>query len=80
MANKPWNDKSYLFDRYKIKKWTIDKIADECTNQLGAAVTPMTIYNHLKKFDLLVNSRNLGKRSYGNNANKKPGSKKPGYY
>lgn len=74
---KPWTDKSYLYDRYRIKKWTIDQIADECTNKLGAPVTPMTIWNHLKKFELLVNSRNLGKRSYGNNA--KPGSKR-GYY
>lgn len=78
--SKPWTDKSYLYDRYKIRRWTIDKIADECTNQLGIPVTPMTIYNHLKKFDLIVNSRNLGKRSYGNNASKKPGGKKKGFY
>lgn len=76
--SKPWTDKSYLYDRYKIKKMTIDQIAEECTTKLGAPVTPMTIYNHLKKFDLIVNSRTLGKRSYGNNT--KSGGKRPGYY
>jgi hypothetical protein len=71
--NKPWLDKSYLHDRYRTKRWTIDQIADECTNKLMAPVTPMTIWNHLKKFDLLVNSRTLGKRTYGNNTKKKQG-------
>lgn len=71
--NKPWLDKSYLYDRYKIKRWTIDQIAEECKTKLDAPVTSMTIYNHLKKFELITNSRNLGKRKYGNNAKKKPG-------
>jgi transposase len=70
---KPWTDKSYMYDRYKLKRWTIDQIAEECTTKFGVKVTPMTIYNHLKKFDLIVNSRNLGKRSYGNNSKKSKG-------
>lgn len=73
MANKPYAEKSYLYDRYVKKKMTIEEIADEMTRS-GVSVTSMTIYNHLKKHNLIRNSRNLGKRTFG----KKPGSKKGG--
>lgn len=71
--DKPYADKSFLYDRYVNKKMTAKQIADELTAQ-GCPVTEMTIYNHLKKNNLIRNSRNLGQRSYG----KKPGSQKGG--
>lgn len=64
MAFKPWAEKSFLYSRYVEKKMTINQIADECT-KMGFKVTPMTIYNHLKKHNLIENSRTLGQRSYG---------------
>lgn len=70
---KPYADKSFLYDRYVTKKMTAKQIADELTAS-GYPVTEMTIYNHLKKNNLIRNSRNLGQRSFG----KKPGSKKGG--
>ncbi len=60
-AYKPWNDKSFLYKMYVTDRKTIDQIADEC-KKMGYSVTPMTIYNGLKKFDMIKNSRNLGKR------------------
>ena len=67
--HKPWMDKGWLHDRYVKKKMTIDQIADECKAD-GISVTSMTIYNHLKKNNLIKNSRTLGKRAYGNNSKK----------
>lgn len=77
--DKPWADKSYLYDRYVLKKMTIEKIAKECTDQ-GYLVTSMTIYNWLKKYELIRNSRNLGKRAYGKKPTRPGESKKKGYY
>lgn len=70
---KPWRDKSYLHDRYVKRRKTIDQIADECKGN-GYSVTPMTIYNNLKSFGLLKNSRNLGSRTVGK------GGSKSGFY
>lgn len=69
---KPWTDKSFLYNLYVVKRKTIDQIADEC-KKMGYSVTSMTIYNNLKKFDLIKNSRNLGKRSVGGNSKGKGG-------
>lgn len=69
---KPWTDKSFLYNLYTIKKKSIDQIAEEC-KKMGYPVTSMTIYNNLKKFDLIKNSRNLGSRKVGGNSNKKGG-------
>lgn len=30
MSFKPYTDYQYLYDRYVVKGWTIDKIAQEC--------------------------------------------------
>lgn len=77
---KPWTNKEFLYERYSVKRMTIDDISAEC-KKLGYPVTSMTIYNHLKKFDLIRNSRNLGKRSYGKKQTVGPNtSKKKGYY
>lgn len=69
---KPWTDKQFLYERYVMKRMTIDQIAKEC-EEMGHPVTSMTIFNNLKKFDLVKNSRNLGKRSVGGNSKKKGG-------
>lgn len=69
---KPWHSKQFLYDRYVAKKNTITQIAEEC-KQMGFPVTEMTIFNNLKKFDLVKNSRNLGPRSVGGNSKKKRG-------
>jgi hypothetical protein len=73
---RPWQDKNYLYDAYVTRRKTIYEIADECTSA-GHKVTPMTIFNNLKKFDLIKNSRNLGKRSVGGNNS---GKKRGGFY
>jgi hypothetical protein len=78
-VNKPWHNKDYLYDRYVLKKMTIDKIADEC-KKMGYEVTSMTIYNGLKKFNLIKNSRKLGQRSIGKKPTNQQGPKKKGYY
>ena len=72
MSGKPWHDKSILYDLYTVKKKTITEIAAYFT-ELGSPVTSMTIFNNLKKFDLVKNSRNLGKRSVGGNDKKRKG-------
>lgn len=59
MTFKIYEDKSYLYEKYVLKRMTAKEIADE------NGVTEMTIYNHLKKNDLLKykgKGRNLGKR------------------
>lgn len=79
---KPYADKSFLYDRYVIRKMTAKQIAVELTNN-GYPVTEMTIYNHLKKHNLIRNSRNLGKRVYGKRPGAKgggSGKKNRGYY
>jgi len=73
-AYKPWQDKSYLHQKYTVERKTIDQIAADCKESYGLSVTPMTIYNNLKKHGLLKNSRNLGKRSHGG------GGKRGGFY
>lgn len=70
---KPYQNKEWLYDRYVVRKQTIDQISEEL-KELQIPTTPMTIYNWLKKFDLIKNSRKLGKRSIGGN------SKKKGFY
>lgn len=67
---KPWTDKAYLHDMYVIKRKTLEQIVEDCKDK-GAPVTQMTIFNHLKKFGLLRNSRTLGPRSVGGDPNKK---------
>lgn len=62
--NRPWRNKEYLYKKYVVDKMTIDQIADELTKN-GTPVTSMTIYNNLKAFNLIRNSRNLGQRTYG---------------
>mgnify|MGYP000967535079 FL=1 len=73
---RPWQDKSFLYQEYVVKRKTIYQIAEECTAN-GHPTTHMTIYNNLKKHGLLKNSRNLGKRSVGGNAASR---KKKGFY
>ena len=75
-AYKPWTDKAYLYKMYIEKRKTLAEIVVDC-KAMGYSVTEMTIFNNLKKFELLRNSRNLGKRSVGGSADKK---KKGGYY
>lgn len=78
--DKPYADKSYLYDRYVNKKMTAKQIAEELTAG-GCPVTEMTVYNHLKKHELIRNSRNLGKRSFGKKpGGSKGGSKRKGFY
>jgi hypothetical protein len=72
---KPWTDKQYLYDMYIVKRKTITEIAEDCKSK-GIPVTEMTIFNNLKKHDLLRNSRNLGSRSVGGD----PTKKKKGFY
>lgn len=81
MAYKPYTEKSFLYSRYVEKSMTINQIADECT-KMGYKCTPMTVYNHLKKHNLIQNSRNLGQRSFGGNekGKGKGGSKGSGKY
>jgi len=71
-AYKPWTDMSFLKRKYITEKKTITQIAQECVDA-GYSVTEMTIYNNLKKFNLIKNGRNLGSRSVG-------GSSKNGFY
>lgn len=73
---KPWTDSGYLHKMYVEKRKTMAEIVIDCKN-MGFSVTEMTIWNNLKKFGLLRNSRNLGKRSVGGNAEKR---KKGGFY
>ena len=75
-AYKPWTDKGYMHKMYVQNRKTIDQIAEDCKS-MGYSVTPMTIFNNLKKFDLLKNSRNLGKRSVNTNPSQKG---KGGFY
>lgn len=67
-ADKPWRDKSYLYDRYINKRMTLGQIHKELL-AMGYKVTEMTIYTNLKKFELIRKPRQLGKRTFG----KKPG-------
>lgn len=76
-AYKPWRDKEYLHKMYVKNRKTIDEIAEDCKKSFGLTVTPMTVYNNLKDFGLLKNSRNLGKRSVGGNSDKR---KRGGFY
>lgn len=71
---KPWHDKSFLYNLYVVKRKSIDEIAEEC-KKMGHTVTPMTIYNNLKKLNIPIRggSRNLGKRSVGGNSKGKGG-------
>lgn len=48
---KLYSSKAYLYDRYVIKKWSLEDIAKECDCSLN------TIQNYLVKFDLIRNSR-----------------------
>lgn len=73
---KPWCDKAYLFKMYVEKRKTLAEIVADC-KAMGYSVTEMTIFNNLKKFELLRNSRNLGTRSVGGNPEKR---KKGGFY
>lgn len=73
---KPWHDKAYLHRMYVEKRKTLDQIVEDCIS-MGYNVTPMTIFNNLKKFELLRNSRVLGKRSVGGDMEKR---KRGGYY
>lgn len=43
---KLYQNKNWLFDRFHVKKMTIDEIAKE------AGCSSVTIYAYLKKFDL----------------------------
>lgn len=70
---KPWRDKAYLHQMYVVKRKTLAQIVEDCKS-MGYSVTEMTIYNNLKSFDLIKNSRNLGKRSVGGNG------KRGGFY
>ena len=72
---KPWTDKAYLHEMYIVKRKTLAEIVKDCEDK-GLSVTQMTIFNNLKKFELLRNSRNLGPRSVGGDPNKK----KKGFY
>lgn len=56
---KIYEDRDWLYEQYVRKGRTAKDIADDCN------VTEMTIYNWLKKFDLLKfkgKGRTLGKR------------------
>lgn len=75
-AYKPWRDKAYLHRMYVEKRKTLDQIVADC-EAMGYSVTPMTIFNNLKAFELLRNSRTLGKRSVGGNTEKR---RRGGYY
>lgn len=74
-AYRPWRDKNYLHSTYVAKRMTLDQIVEDC-KALGYSVTPMTIWNNLKSFDIPIRggSRNLGKRSVGG------GGKRGGFY
>lgn len=74
---RPWQDKSYLYEKYVTKRMTIDAIAAECTEN-GTPVTPMTIYNNLIKHSIPIRggNRRLGQRTVG----KKRGRGGGGFY
>jgi hypothetical protein len=69
---KPWDSKEWLYKLYIVEGKTITEMAVE-SEKLGVPVTSMTIYNALKKFNLVKNERTLRQRSYKSNSNK-------GYY
>lgn len=71
-AYKPWRDKGYLHDAYVKKGKTLKQIVEDC-KAMGYSVTEMTIFNNLKSFNLLTNSRNLGPRSVGGKSGSKRG-------
>lgn len=86
MTKKPYQDKEFLYDLYVRQKMTVTEIAKYLTD-MGFPTTHMTIFNWLKKYNLLKNSRNLGERSVGvrdqGNAGRGLGNnskKKGGYY
>jgi hypothetical protein len=59
---KAYNDPQWLREEYVTKRKTAKEISELC------GVTEMTIYNALKKFDLLKfrgKGRNLGRRRFG---------------
>lgn len=59
MGFKMYEDRDYLYQEYVVRKRKAKEIADD------HGVTEMTIYNHLKKNDLLKfrgKGRTLGKR------------------
>jgi ribosomal protein L23 len=64
-AYKPWTDKAYLYKMYVTQRKTIDQIAADVKETYGLSVTSMTVYNNLKKHDLIKNGRTLGKRTHG---------------
>ncbi len=66
MAIKVYDNKQLLYGLYITKKMTIDDIAKYMERMYNVKVTSMTIWNMLKKHDLLKaagKGRTLGKRT-----------------
>lgn len=53
MAMKPYQDKNLLYELYVKKRMTMTDIQKYFEERYGSKVTAQTIYNHLKKYDLL---------------------------
>jgi arginine repressor len=71
---KPWCDRDWLEQRYVDRHMTLAQITQEILD-MGLEVTQMTVYNQLKKFNMIRNPRKLGSRSV-----KDVPGKKRGYY
>lgn len=65
-AYKPWRDKSYLHEKYVLKRMTLKQIVEDCV-AAGYSVTEMTIYNNLIAFSIPIRggNRKLGSRTVG---------------
>lgn len=62
MIAKPYQDKNLLYELYVKKRMTMTDIQKYFEERYGSKATAQTIYNHLKKYDLLK-FRGKGKKT-----------------
>ena len=74
MALEPYKQRDWLYFHYVQKRMNTGPIAELLKDKHNIEVTPQTVYNWLKRFDLLKfrgKGRNLGAKM-----GKKPGAKR----
>ena len=78
-SSKPYHDKNLLYQLYVVKRMNIKDIAELFKTNYNCASTPQTVYNWIKKHDLLK-YRGKGRNINISRGNKSAGAGRSGPY